>query len=174
MFGEPTRYLFVVRSGAMELLHGTEMIEVLEPGECFGHPSLVSGLAPTFSVRAREDSTCLLIPGDIALDVLSRPAGTRFVARSLRDRIVRTEQTARGLPELTLTRVGAVAQRPPVTVAADDSVRDVARTLTDAHVTAAFVGGLGNGPGIVTDSDLREHVLGAGLGADAPVREAVR
>jgi len=53
MYGEPTRYLFVVRTGAMELLHGAEMIEVLEPGECFGHPSLVSGLAPTFSVRAR-------------------------------------------------------------------------------------------------------------------------
>jgi len=174
MYGEPTRYLFVVRTGAMELLHGAEMIEVLEPGECFGHPSLVSGLAPTFSVRAREDSTCLLIPGEVALDLLARPAGARFVARTLRDRIVRTEQTVRGLPELTRTRVGAVAQRPPVTVAADESVRDAARTLTDAQVTAAYVEGLRNGPGIVTDSDLREHVLGAGLGADAPVSAAVR
>lgn len=172
MYGEPTRYLFVVRTGAMELLHGTEMIEVLEPGQCFGHPSLVSGLAPTFSVRAREDSTCLLIPGDIALEVLSRPAGARFVARSLRDRIVRTDRTARGMPELSLTRVGAVAQRPPVTVAPDDSVRDVARTLTESHVTAAFVE-MPDGPAIVTDADLRERVLGAGLGADEPVRAAV-
>jgi CBS domain-containing protein len=173
MYGDPTRYLFVVRTGAMELLHGTEVIEVLEPGECFGHPSLVSGLAPTFSVRAREDSTCLLIPGEIALEVLSKPAGARFVARSLRERMVRSEQTARGLPELSLTRVGAVAQRPPVTVAPDDSVRDVARTLTDSKVTAAFVQ-TANGPGIVTDADLRERVLGAGLGADDPVRAAVR
>jgi CBS domain-containing protein len=173
MYGAPTRYLFVVRTGAMELLHSTEVIEVLEPGECFGHPSLVSGLAPTFSVRAREDSTCLLIPGEIALEVLSKPAGARFVARSLRDRIVRSEQTARGLPELSLTRVGAVAQRPPVTVAPDDSVREVARTLTDSRVTAAFVH-TSNGPGIVTDADLRERVLGAGLAADDPVRAAVR
>jgi CBS domain-containing protein len=173
MYGEPTRYLFVIRTGAMELLHGTEMVEVLEPGQCFGHPSLVSGLAPSFSVRAREDSTCLLIPGEVALEVFSNPAGARFIARSLRDRIVRTEQIARGVPELSLTRVGAVAQRPPVTVSPDESVRDVARTLTESKVTAAFVE-TPNGPGIVTDADLREHVLGAGLGADSPVRAAVR
>jgi CBS domain-containing protein len=173
MYGEPTRYLFVIRTGAMELVHGNEVIEILEPGECFGHPSLVSGLAPTFSVRAREDSSCLLIPGEIALDVLSRPAGTRFVARSLRDRIVRAEQTSRGLPELSFTRVGAVAQRPPVTVGADSSVRDVARTLTEARVTAAFVD-MPDAPAMVTDADLREHILGAGLGADEPVRAALR
>lgn len=173
MYGEPTRYLFVIRSGAMELVHGKETVEVLEPGECFGHPSLVSGLAPTFSVRAREDSSCFLIPGEVALEVLSRPAGTRFVARSLRDRLVRAEQTARGLPELSGTRVGAVAQRPPVTVRSDASVRDAARALTDNRVTAAYVE-LPDGPGIVSDADLRERVLGAGLGADDPVRAAVR
>jgi CBS domain-containing protein len=95
------------------------------------------------------------------------------VARSLRDRLVRSEQTARGLPELSGTRVGAVAQRPPVTVAADATVRDAAHALTDNHVTAAFVD-LADGPGIVTDADLRELVLGAGLGGDDPVRAAVR
>jgi CBS domain-containing protein len=173
MYGAPTRYLFVIRTGSMELMHGNEVVEILEPGECFGHPSLVSGLAPTFSVRAREDAICLLIPGEIALEVLSRPDGTRFVARSLRDRLLRAEQTVRGLPELSGTRVGAVAQRPPLTVSPDASVRDVARTFTDNHVTAAYVD-LPNGePGIVTDGDLRERVLGAGLGADDPVRAAV-
>jgi CBS domain-containing protein len=40
-------------------------------------------------------------------------------------------------------------------------------------VTAAFVD-LPGGPGIVSDADLRERVLGAGLGADDPVRGAVR
>ena len=173
MYGEPTRYLFVVRAGAMELVHGKEVIEVLEPGECFGHPSLVSGLAPTFSVRAREDSSCLLVPGEIALEVLSRPDGTRFVARSLRDRLVRSDQTARGLPELSRTRVGAVARRPALTVPMDATVRDAARKLTDNGATAAYVA-LPEGPAILSDADLRERVLGAGLGGDDPVRAAVR
>ena len=173
MYGEPTRYLFVVRTGAMELMHGAEVIEVLEPGTCFGHPSLVSGLAPSFSVRAREDSACLLIPGEVALEVLARPAGTQFVVRSLRNRMMRSEQTAEGLPELMLRRVGEVAQQPPVTVLAEASVREAAAALTAADSTAAFVD-LPDGPGIVSDSDLRERVLGAGLGADDPVRVAVR
>ena len=173
MYGEPTRYLFVVRTGAMELMHGAEVIEVLEPGTCFGHPSLVSGLAPSFSVRAREDSTCLLIPGEIALEMLARPAGAQFVVRTLRDRMMRSDQTSEGLPELMLTRVGEVAQRPPVSVPADASVRAAAATLTAADATAAFVD-LPDGPGIVSDADLRERVLGAGLSADDPVRVAVR
>jgi hypothetical protein len=29
------------------------VIQVLEPGECFGHPSLLTGLAPAFTVRTR-------------------------------------------------------------------------------------------------------------------------
>jgi CBS domain-containing protein len=173
MFGDPTRYLFVVRTGAMELVQGAEVIEVLEPGTCFGHPSLASGLAPTFSVRAREDSTCLLIPGEIAMEVLAKPAGTRFLARSLRDRLVRAEQTSGGLPDLSFRRVVEVAHSPPVTVAPGDSVRSVAGALTEARATAAYVA-LPDGPGIVTDADLRERVLSAGLAVDEAVTVAVR
>src|SRR5438034_11471813 len=36
---EPASHLFVIRSGSMELIHQEEVIDVLEPGECFGHPS---------------------------------------------------------------------------------------------------------------------------------------
>jgi CBS domain-containing protein len=171
MYGEPTRYLFVVRSGAMELLHGAEVVEVLEPGSCFGHPSLVSGLAPSFSVRARENSTCLLIEGGVALDVLARPDGTRYVVRSLRERMMRSGQAAGEL--LSLTRVAEVAHRPPVTVAPSATVGEVAAALTDAGATAALVE-LPDGPGIVSDADLRSRVLAAGLGAGEPVSVAVR
>jgi CBS domain-containing protein len=173
MYGEPTRYLFVLRTGAMDLLHGDQVVEVFEPGDVFGHPSLVSGLAPSFSVRAREDSTCLLLDGQVALEVLARPEGTRFVVRSLRDRMMRTEAVASGMPELSLTRVVDVARREPVTVTPEDSVRDVAEKLTEAGAAAALVS-LPDGPGIVTDADLREHVLAAGLAADEPVRVATR
>jgi CBS domain-containing protein len=45
----------VIRDGSMELVHEEEVIDILEPGEAFGHPSLLSGLAPAFTVRAHED-----------------------------------------------------------------------------------------------------------------------
>ena len=53
--GAPSEGLYVVRSGTVELRHEEETIDVLEPGEAFGHPSLLSGMAPAFDVHARDD-----------------------------------------------------------------------------------------------------------------------
>ena len=58
--GDPASGLWVILSGSMDLVHDGEVIQVLEPGECFGHPSLLTGMAPAFTVRAREPSRCLL------------------------------------------------------------------------------------------------------------------
>ena len=171
--GEPAQQLFVIHAGAMELVHGDQVVETLEPGEAFGHPSLLSGLAPAFTVRALEDSTCLLFDRDAALEVLGRPQGARFVARSMRERLVRTGHTAHGMPELSLTRVGAVAHPGAVVLDPDTPVREAAAAMTRAGVVAALVE-LPDGPGLVADVDLRTQVLEAGLGPDAPVRVAVR
>ena len=38
----PAEHLFVVRDGSMELVHEGEVVDVLEPGESFGHPSLLT------------------------------------------------------------------------------------------------------------------------------------
>jgi CBS domain-containing protein len=171
--GEPARHLFVIHTGAVELVHGDQVVETLEPGESFGHPSLLSGLAPAFTVRALEDTTCLLFERDAALQVLGRPEGASFVARSMRERLVRTGHTAHGMPELSLTRVAAVAHPPAVVLDPDVTVRAAAEAMTRAGVVAALVE-LPDGPGLVADIDLRTQVLGAGLGPDAPVRVAVR
>ena len=80
--GTPAEVLYVIRSGSMELLHEEEVIDVLEPGEVFGHPSLLTGMAPAFTVRAHEDSTCYLVPRELAMEALGRPAGVGFVARA--------------------------------------------------------------------------------------------
>src|SRR6059036_2713220 len=90
---QPAAHFFVIRQGSMELVHEGEVIDVLEPGESFGHPSLLTGMAPAFTVRAREDSRVLAIPREEALAVLSRPAGIGYVAGSLRERLTRTGHT---------------------------------------------------------------------------------
>ena len=58
--GSPALGLWVILAGSMDIVHEGEVIQVLEPGECFGHPSLLTGMAPAFTVRAREPSRCLL------------------------------------------------------------------------------------------------------------------
>jgi CBS domain-containing protein len=171
--GAPAQALYVVRSGAMELVHADQVVDVLEPGESFGHPSLLTGLAPAFTVRAREPCTCLLLPRAAAMRVFASPDGARYLASSLRSRLVRTGHTAHALPELSMTRVGALVDRAPVVVSRDVTIADAARAMTEAHANAALVDG-GDRVGIVTDADLRAHVLARGRSADEPVALAVR
>jgi CBS domain-containing protein len=157
----------------MNLEHEGQVVDVLEPGECFGHPSLLSGMAPAFTVRAREDSTCVAIPRDAALRAFGRPAGARFVALSLRERLVRTGQVVHALPQLSATRLGALVKRPPLVLEPGCTIRQAARAITDRAVAAALVL-RGAEVGIVTDADLRERALAEGRPSDAPVSGVAR
>ncbi len=171
--GTPSDGLYVVRSGSMELAHGDQVVVVLEPGEAFGHPSLLTGLAPAFTVRAREPSVCLVLPRDPALRALGHPDGTRFVAATLREWMVRTGHVAHGLPELTTTKLAALITKPPLSVDASATVGETARRMSEAGVGAALVQ-TADGLGVVDDADLRARILATGQGPEAPLRAALR
>ncbi len=166
--GAPASHLFVVRSGSMELVHEEEVIDVLEHGECFGHPSLLTGMAPAFTVRAHEDSVCYLIDREAALRVLGGPAGVSFVAATLRERLTRTGHTVHALPELRTTRIGVLVAGPPVFCEPERSVREAAREMTRHRVSAVLVP-TPDGLGIVTEADLREKVVAGDVPPEAPV-----
>jgi CBS domain-containing protein len=171
--GAPADAVFVVATGAMELVHADQVVDVLEPGQSYGHPSLLTGMAPAFTVRAREPTTSVVLPREAAMRVFAQPAGAEYLASSLRRRLVRAGHTAHGLPELSMTRLGALVDREPVFVSGGASIRDVAAAMTAGHASAALVD-TGDGVGIVTDRDLRERVLAEGRSADDPVAFAVR
>jgi CBS domain-containing protein len=169
--GTPARHLYVVRSGSVELVHEEEVIDVLEPGESFGHPSLLSGMAPAFDVRAREQTVCLLIEADVALRLLGSPSGVEFVASSLRERLVRTGHVAHAQAEQRTAHLGALVHRPAVECAADAEAGDAARLMAEADVSCVLVR-LGDGRfGIVTDSDLRAKLLARGRPPSTPVAD---
>src|ERR1700760_156824 len=81
--GPPATGMWVVVTGSMDVVHSGEVIQVLEPGECFGHPPRLPGMAPAFPVRAREPSSSLLFPPAAARQVLATDAGVAYVAGSL-------------------------------------------------------------------------------------------
>ena len=166
--GPPVDHLFVVFRGSMELRHDDEVVDILEPGESFGHPSLLTGMAPAFTVRAHEPSECILLGRDVALEVLGRPSGTRFVAVTLREWLTRAGHTVHALPALHGLRVTGLIQRGAVFCDADDSIREVARRMTEEEVSAVLVRHRG-GLGIVTDKDLRAKVVAAGRDVAGPV-----
>jgi CRP-like cAMP-binding protein len=78
----------VVASGSVELMHEEEIIDILEPGEAFGHPSPLTGQAPAFTVRAHEPTRCYAIPPAAAMSALARPAGVDFVHNLEREDLV--------------------------------------------------------------------------------------
>jgi CBS domain-containing protein len=168
--GEPAANLFVILSGSMELIHQGETIDVLEPGESFGHPSLLTAMAPAFTVRAHEETACLVVPRELALEVLGRPEGVSYVALTLRERLTRTGHTVHALPEVRTLKIAALISSPPVFCEADTSIREAAAVMSDRHVSAVLVR-LGDELGIVTDTDLRERVVAGDVSSDSPVRE---
>ena len=176
---EPVAHLRVVRSGAVEIVFDGRVLDLLGEGELFGHASMLSGLPTGFEARAGEDTVCYRIPAEIAQEPLSRPAGLRFVARSLLD-LRNHFPTHPGAAVTTdagvdppLQPVGSLVRGDPLVCRPDTSIREAAKWMTAAHATYVVVD-LGEGAlGILTDSDLRTRVVARGLTAETPVSAAM-
>lgn len=168
---QAVEHLRVVRTGAVELVFEGRVLDLLGEGELFGHASMLSGLPPGFEARAAEDTLCYRIPARVAQEPLSRPAGLRFVARSLLELWTEGASAIVGEPGVDppLQPVGSLLRGDPVVCPPDTAIRDVAEMMTAAHATSAVVD-LGDGSlGILTDRDLRARVLACGLPGDVPV-----
>lgn len=166
--GATGMYLYVVRDGTMELDHKGFVVDVVTKGQVFGHPTLLTGLAPEFTVRAREDTDLYLIPRDLALELLSSADGVTFVAQTLRERLIRAAHTMRAMPDVRSVPVTSLVRRGPVFCDPATTIRETAKLMTDEMVTAVLVQSR-KGLGIVTDADLRKKVVAGGLSPEAPV-----
>src|SRR5690242_2267130 len=171
--GLPALGLWVLLTGSMELLHEAEAIQVLGPGECFGHPSLLSGMAPAFTVRAREQSTCALFSAEAGRRVLATEAGVAYVAKTMRKRLVGTGDTVHGLLDVGTTPVSAI-MRAPVFSEPEQPVRQAAGRLGRDGVSALLVRLEEDRLGIVTDADVRGMVGVDRLPLDARSEELAR
>ncbi|HET9104696.1 MAG TPA: putative nucleotidyltransferase substrate binding domain-containing protein [Solirubrobacteraceae bacterium] len=172
--GGPLEHLRIIREGAVEIVSDGRVLDLLGPGEPFGHASMLSGFPPGFEARAAEDTVCLRIESAVAEELLSGPAGLRFVARSLLEppTDLHAIVTAPGL-DRTDQPVGRLLRSAPVLVTATTTIRDAAAAMTAARASCAVID-LGDGSlGILTDRDLRTRVLAGGLGGDAPVARAM-
>jgi CBS domain-containing protein len=160
----PVEYLWVVRAGSVEIVHNGRVLDLLGPGEMFGHASMLSGLPTGFEARAGEDTLCYRIPADVVRPLLARPDVLRFVARSISniggDRQPSVDPIQR--------HVATLVRTPPVLCRADEPIREAAKRMT-ADGSSAVLVPCGGTLGIVTDRDLRSRVVAAGLSPDAPV-----
>jgi CBS domain-containing protein len=163
--GSPLDHLWVVRTGAVEIVDRGRVVDQLAPGDTFGHISLLTGLPPALSAQALEDSLCLRLPDP--RKVLRDPGRLRFSHFGTmigRERLTRTGT-------LDHTPGSARSQMRPLVIAEhDDSIADVARLVSGAGHSAALVR-RGDEWGVVTDHDFRRRVATGELPPSAPVGE---
>jgi CBS domain-containing protein len=171
---EPVSHLRVIRSGAVEIVSGDRVLDLLGEGELFGHASMLSGFPTGFEARAAEDTVCYRIAADVAQDLLAGPGGLRFVARSLLEPPTELHTLAREpARNLADQPVGTLLHREPVVCAPETAIRQAAELMTAAQATSVVVDLGDRGVGIMTDRDLRTRVVAGGLPGDAPVSAAM-
>ena len=171
--GPPGEELYVVRLGAFELVHKDAYVAVVTAGEVLGHPTLLSGLAPEFTVRAREDSLLYCIPRDEAVSLLSRPAGLQWMAVNLRERLLQAAGTMRAMPDVRTLPVTSVTRSKPLFCDPETTAQQAAEIMIAEKRSAILVRGPGGRgiQGIVTDVDLRDKVVVGHASRHAPVTE---
>jgi len=167
--GMPTRHLYVVRKGAVEIVDDGRVLDVLGEGETFGMFSLLGHAEPTSTVRALEDTLCYLIGEGAAHEVLGTSAGQMFVIGTMRQRLgagVGSEER----PAAPYQPVGALIRRGVVAADPGSTVAKAAERMAEEHVSCVLVPMRG-GWGIVTDRDLRSRVLATGRSPETPVED---
>jgi CBS domain-containing protein len=145
--GDAVAFLRVIHSGGVDITHEGRLLDLLGPGDAFGHAAMLAGLPPGFEARAAEDTLCYRIPVEVARPLLDR--ARRSELRS--GRIDVNHQ-----PVVKLIRAATVTCKP------SENIGFVAERMTAAGVSAAVVELEGGGWGMLTDRDLRARVLAVG------------
>ncbi|MGZ4178169.1 MAG: putative nucleotidyltransferase substrate binding domain-containing protein [Solirubrobacteraceae bacterium] len=156
--GGPVTFLRVIHSGGVDITHEGRLLDLLGPGDAFGHAAMLSGLPPGFEARAAEDTLCYRIPVGVARPLLDR-------ARRSELRSGRTDVNHQ--PVVKLIRAATVTCKP------SENIGFVAERMTAAGVSAAVVELEGGGWGILTDRDLRARVLAVGRSGAVRVDSAM-
>jgi CBS domain-containing protein len=172
--GSNNRWLHIIRSGAVELRDDAgEMMTRLAETDCFGFPSLMNDVPARNHSVALEDSLVYHLDGEAFARArhASEAFDTWFI-RALSDRLT-TQPVAPTFRGVSGQSVRTMITRPPVSIGAGASIREVAQKMVDERVSAMLITDANGLCGIVTDRDIRQRVVAAGLGGDHPVTEVM-
>lgn len=144
------------------------------PGDVFGARAVISGRA-RHRYQAAEDVLDFLVPASLFRELLAaNPAFAAWFDEGLasKRRLAATVRQSSELAELMLTRVGDAQLAPAVRIAPATTIAEAARRLRESRVDCLLVDGdadAGDGPGMLTRTDLLEAVAVDGLAPDATV-----
>ncbi len=173
--GDTNTYLYIIRSGAVELRDSDEsLIARLGEGECFGYPSLLTRGEVTRQVTAIEDGLLYRLPEATFHDLRSQVrVFDQFFSEAHAERVRQAlgELRTSGYdnPNLMSMTLRELVARAPVTIGPEDTIQDAAKKMSEARVSSLLVVSAGVLQGIVTDRDLRSRVVATGRDLTEPV-----
>jgi len=164
--------LFLIAEGSARLAPDDLIGRILDEGDFFGFPSIISQDCPTATVTAETDLMVHCLPDEIFTKLLNNAKFADFFLKDLSERLslMASGGTASLGGELT-TPVEDLGLRMVVSVDPNDSVAEAARAMRQAREDVAIVSC--EPPGIITDHDFQVKVLADDLGPDTPVHKVM-
>lgn len=163
--------LFFIRSGAVETLGKEQkLIRRMNEGELFGSASLLRGGKFSQSMRAIEDSLLYRIPARWFLKLYEEnDAFSDFFELDREVRLKVAMESQISSVSLLTCPVVSLLRRPPIGIDIDADIRMAAQMMADKKVSSLLIMEDNALVGILTDRDLRNRVVAAGLDYDTPV-----
>lgn len=156
-------HMYMVRTGSVEVLDRGNVVDLLVPGDAFGHISVLTGLPPEFSLRAAEDTLCYRIPDPRT--VVQDASALHF--NHFGTVVTRHRLTASALMSDAQSNVTRY-MREIVWCDASHPIREVAHAMTESEQSCAIIRSP-DGLGLVTDRDFRSRVGVGEVSIDAAV-----
>ncbi len=205
--GPPAENLYIIQAGSARVTYSPDskdnpddsaesetladiLVDVRAEGDAFGAVSMLQSREALFSVTAREDLICYLLPGEpFQALVNTHPIFERHFSSSLARNLEAVRKGAAeecGLPQVSGIG-GSTLIATPIRSPAEDrmssevltclpatTIRAAARLMTQRRVGSVVVVESSGAPiGILTDTDLRVKVVALGRSLDQPVLEVM-
>lgn len=166
--------LYMVRSGAFEVRDPDGvLVDRVGEGEFFGFSTLLSGEKVVNKVAILEDGLVYHLPQALFDSLRSESRHfDKFFTRAFAKRL-RHEARFKAKDLTTTSRISTLMSSTPIVIDAKASVTQAALLMRNRRVSSLLVTDNHKLVGILTDKDLRNRVLAAGLDGGVAVHQAM-
>jgi CBS domain-containing protein len=156
----PPPGLAIIRKGAVRLIDSkNRFLDKRSEGELFGHSIYFHGELKNYIAEAEEDCLLWQLSQDDFIELCEAyPLLEEYFSSHLQTRLKAAAQV-----HSTVTQVNDLLRREPVMVSCGASIRKAARVMSRENVSSVLVMKDGELGGIMTDKDLRQRVIAAGI-----------
>ncbi|MEJ6014191.1 DUF294 nucleotidyltransferase-like domain-containing protein [Corynebacterium sp. H127] len=159
--GDKNDYLYVIRSGAVDVLDSEGvLLDRREAGRSFGYSTLKGDSSSLYTMLAEEDSLLLRLPRE-QFTILAEQnplLDSYFSTQSARIRQAASQLRDNTSAEVLRTKLADFMIPEPAQISPEATIQQAAQAMQDADVSSLLIAPESTLEGILTDRDLRKVV----------------